>query len=85
MLEGPVGSTLLRLALPMMMSIVSVMLINIVDTFYIGQLGVRELAAISFTFPVIFTVISLAFGVGMGPLLCFLAPSEKGIWSEFGN
>ena len=65
MLEGPVGSTLLRLALPMMMGIVSVMLINIVDTFYIGQLGVRELAAISFTFPVISTLMSLAFGVGI--------------------
>ena len=66
MLEGPVGSTLLRLALPMMMGIVSVMLINIVDTFYIGQLGVRELAAISFAFPVISTLMSLAFGLGIG-------------------
>ena len=66
MLEGPVGSTLLRLALPMMMGIVSVMLINIVDTFYIGQLGVRELAAISFAFPVISTLMSLVFGVGIG-------------------
>ena len=66
MLEGPVESTLLRLSLPMVMGIISVMLINIVDTFYIGQLGVRELAAISFTFPVIFTVMSLAFGVGIG-------------------
>ena len=66
MLEGPVESTLLRLALPMMMGIVSVMLINIVDTFYIGQLGVRELAAISFAFPVISTLMSLAFGLGIG-------------------
>ena len=66
MLEGPVGSTLLRLALPMMMGIVSVMLINIVDTFYIGQLGVRELAAISFAFPVISTLVSMVFGLGIG-------------------
>ena len=66
MLEGPVESTLLRLSLPMVMGIISVMLINIVDTFYIGQLGVSELAAVSFTFPVIFTVMSLAFGVGIG-------------------
>ncbi len=66
MLEGPVESTLLRLALPLVMGIISVMLINIVDTFYIGQLGVRELAAISFTFPVISTLMSLAFGLGIG-------------------
>ncbi|MGA1597875.1 MAG: MATE family efflux transporter [bacterium] len=66
MLEGPVGPTLFRLTLPMIMGIVSIMLINIIDTFYIGQLGVRELAAISFTFPVVFTVMSLAFGIGIG-------------------
>ena len=66
MLEGPVESTLLRLALPMMMGIVSVMLINIVDTFYIGQLGVRKMAAISFAFPVISTLMSLVFGIGIG-------------------
>ena len=50
----------------MIMGIVSIMLINIVDTFYIGQIGVKELAAISFTFPVVFTVMSVAFGIGIG-------------------
>ena len=66
MLEGAVGPTLLRLAIPMIMGIVSIMLINIIDTFYIGQLGVKELAAISFTFPVVFTVMSVSFGLGIG-------------------
>ena len=42
------------------------MFINLIDTFYIGQLGVRELAAISFTFPVVFIVMSFAFGIGIG-------------------
>ena len=66
MLEGPVGPTLFRLTVPMIMGLVSIMLINIIDTFYIGQLGVKELAAISFTFPVVFTVMSVAFGIGIG-------------------
>ncbi len=66
MLEGPVGPTLFRLTLPMIMGLVSIMLINIIDTLYIGQLGVQELAAISFTFPVVFTVMSMAFGIGIG-------------------
>ncbi|BDF94802.1 hypothetical protein KAN5_16400 [Pseudoalteromonas sp. KAN5] len=39
---------------------------NIVDTFFISLLGTEPLAAVSFTFPVTFTVISLAIGLGIG-------------------
>ncbi|MBO69132.1 MAG: MATE family efflux transporter [Acidiferrobacteraceae bacterium] len=66
MREDPVGPTLLRLTVPMIMGIISIMLINIIDTLYIGQLGVAELAAISFTFPIVFSVMSVAFGIGIG-------------------
>ena len=66
MLEGMVGPTLLRLTLPMMLGLLSILLINLVDTFYIGQLGLIELAAVSFTFPVVFVVWSIAFGIGIG-------------------
>ena len=47
-------------------SLVSIMLFGLVDTFYISQIGVRELVAISFTFPVTFTLLSFAFGIGTG-------------------
>ena len=39
---------------------------QLVDTFYIGQLGLIELASVSFTFPVVFVVWSIAFGIGIG-------------------
>lgn len=42
------------------------MMFNLVDTFFISMLGTEELAAVSFTFPVTFTVISLAIGLGIG-------------------
>jgi putative MATE family efflux protein len=42
------------------------MTFGLVDTFFIGMLGTQELAAISFTFPVTFTVISLNIGLGIG-------------------
>ncbi len=64
--EGPVGPLLIRFALPMIVGILSILLTHLVDTLYIGQLGVRELAAVSFTFPVTFIVISMAFGIGIG-------------------
>ena len=50
----------------MMLGLVSVLLINLIDTFYISLIGVEELVAISFTFPVTFTIMSFSFGIGIG-------------------
>ena len=66
MTEGPVGPSLIRLAVPMIFGLVSIMLFNLVDTFYISLIGARELVAISFTFPVTFTLMSFSFGIGIG-------------------
>ncbi|MDP6432420.1 MAG: MATE family efflux transporter [SAR324 cluster bacterium] len=66
MTEGPVGSSLIRLSVPMMFGLISIMLFSLVDTFYISLIGVRELVAISFTFPVTFTLMSFSFGIGIG-------------------
>lgn len=45
LLQDPVGPTLPGLAAPMvlMLGIASIILFNVVDTFYVGQLGTREL------------------------------------------
>ena len=66
MTEGPVGSSLIRLSVPMIFGLISIMLIGLVDTFYISLIGVRELVAISFIFPVTFTLLSFSFGIGIG-------------------
>ena len=50
----------------MIVGMVVLMTFGLVDTFFIGMLGTQELAAISFTFPVTFTVISLNIGLGIG-------------------
>lgn len=42
------------------------MSMNIVDTFFVGQLGTDELAAMGFTIPIVSILLSLAFGVGIG-------------------
>ncbi|ADM09925.1 MATE efflux family protein [Parvularcula bermudensis HTCC2503] len=64
--EGPVWQALSSLALPMILGIVAVMSIEIADTYFVGQLGTLPLAAISFTFPVTFSMTSLAIGLGAG-------------------
>lgn len=64
--EGPIGPALRGLAVPMGFGIVFLILLNLVDTYFVGQLGTAELAAMSFTFPVITLVISVAMGLGVG-------------------
>ena len=65
-LEGDIPSTLKRMTIPMIFGMITLMMFNLVDTFFISMLGTEELAAVSFTFPVTFTVISLAIGLGIG-------------------
>jgi len=64
--EGPIGRMLIRLTLPMIVGIVSMVAFNLIDTYFIGHLGTRELAAISFTFPVVFVISGLTMGIGIG-------------------
>lgn len=66
LLNGSVPKTLTRLSLPMAYGIVAVLSINIADTYFVGQLGSIPLAAISFTFPVVFSLVSLSIGLGAG-------------------
>jgi len=66
MLEGPVGKTLAALTVPMIFGILSMVLYNLVDAFFVGQLGKDQLAALSFTFPVVMTIGGVAQGLGMG-------------------
>lgn len=66
MTHGDIRSTLKRMTVPMLFGMITLMSFNLVDTFFISMLGTHELAAVSFTFPVTFTVISLAIGLSIG-------------------
>lgn len=50
----------------MMFGMVSLMLFNLADAWFVGQLGTDPLAALSFTFPISFSITSLAIGLGVG-------------------
>ena len=50
----------------MILGILGMVALNLVDAFFVGQLGSRELAAMSFTFPVVMVIGSLALGLGIG-------------------
>ncbi len=64
--SGAVTPMLAKLAAPMVLGILSLVIFQLADTYFIGQLGTKPLAAISFTFPVILFINSLALGIGIG-------------------
>lgn len=66
MLTGDIKQTLKSMTIPMILGMILLMTFSIVDTFFVSMLGTEQLAAISFTFPVTFTVISLNIGLGIG-------------------
>ena len=63
--SAPVSRVLYKLTLPMVIGIVAVFFFNLVDTFFIGLLGTRSLAAVSFTMPIAMMVMNLAIGLGI--------------------
>ena len=66
LVEGPIRQSLIRMTLPMIIGMFMLFTFSLVDTWFISFLGTDSLAAISFTFPVTFTVTSLAIGLGIG-------------------
>ncbi len=66
LIEGSVPTLLIYLTLPMILGMLGMVAFNLTDTYFVGQLGTMELAAMSFTFPVVMVINSLALGLGMG-------------------
>lgn len=64
--DGPAGRQLVTLTWPMLLGLAGMVIFNLADTYFIGRLGVQQLAAIGFCFPVIMFVNSLAHGIGIG-------------------
>ncbi|GLS25594.1 MATE family efflux transporter [Marinibactrum halimedae] len=66
LVEGSVSEQLRRMAIPMTWAILAMMSFSAVDTYFVAQLGETPLAAMSFTFPVVMVLTSVAIGLGAG-------------------
>jgi Na+-driven multidrug efflux pump len=67
MLEGPILGTLLRLAAPNLLFIVSQAVVSIGETYFVGWLGSEALAAVSLVFPVLMVMQTMSGGgIGSG-------------------
>lgn len=59
-------ATLAKMAGAMLIGFLAAAAFNITDTYFVARLGTKELAAMSFTFPVAMLIHGLAMGVGVG-------------------
>ena len=57
---------LFDLTMPMIWGILAMMAFNLTDTWFVAQLGELELAAMSFTFPVVMVLLSVGIGLMAG-------------------
>ena len=64
--HGKVGRQLTQLTIPHFLGIASMIVASMVDAIYIGVLGAKELAAYSFTYPLVMGLFSIAMGLGNG-------------------
>lgn len=63
---GNIKQQLISMTGPMIFGMLGMVIFNLVDTYFIGKLGVKELAAIGFSFPVVMFINSFALGIGIG-------------------
>lgn len=67
--SGPVGPTLITLAVPLMTSLFFQNLYAFIDTIFVSWLGNVPLAAVSLAVPLLYLALSLAKGISMGSVV----------------
>ncbi|WP_323737216.1 MATE family efflux transporter [Methanosphaera sp. ISO3-F5] len=66
LLRGNPKEAVLKLSIPLMLSMMIISLYNIIDSFWIAGLGADELAAVGFVIPLEFLIISIGTSMGAG-------------------
>lgn len=66
MLDQPVNKMLLKMATPISLGMLSTFLFQVVDTFFVGQLGSAELAALAFSSTAYLLFLSVFLGLSVG-------------------
>ena len=66
LIQGNIGSSLLKMSIPMFFGMIGFALFNFFDTKFVGELGVKPLAAISYTIITVLIMFAIAFGLGTG-------------------
>ncbi|WP_281613697.1 MATE family efflux transporter [Flammeovirga sp. SubArs3] len=65
-LNGKVSNTLTKMSLPISVGMLSTFLFQVIDTYFVGQLGGNALAALSFSSVLYFMIVGLFMGLAIG-------------------
>lgn len=66
LLEGNTNKALIAMSLPISIGMLSTFLFQVVDTYFVGQLGAQALAALSFASTIYFLLVGLFIGLSVG-------------------
>ncbi len=81
-LEGNINKQLVFKSIPVIFGIMFAISLNLIDTYFVSMLGNAELAAISFTFPIVFFIWGIAMGLSTGASSIISRAIGKGDKSE---
>ena len=73
LLEAPIASTLLRLAMPNVLIMLAQAAIGLVETYFIGKLGTDALAGVTLVFPVLMLMQMMSAGAMGGGIASSIA------------
>ena len=73
LLEAPIGTTLLRLAIPNVVVMVVQAMIGLIETYFVAKLGVDALAAMALVFPTYMLLVMVSAGAMGGGILSAIA------------
>ncbi|MCW6073765.1 MATE family efflux transporter [Clostridium sporogenes] len=77
--KGDITKTLFKLGIPMVVSMLVTALYNVVDTYFVSNLGTQQSGAVSVSFPLsfYFSGVGLTFGVGAASYVSRLLGAKK--------
>src|SRR4029453_1120336 len=75
MLAGPIVPTILALAMPNVLNVAMQSLVSISDGWFVGQLGIVDLAALALVFPTQMTLGMMSAGAMGGGISSSVAPA----------
>ena len=78
LVEGSVFGHMMRFVVPMSLALSAMMLVGLIDAFWLGQLSTNALAAVSFAFPVMFAVMSISIGLSAGTIAAISRVASAG-------
>lgn len=78
LLEGSVMKSIIMISVPVILANILQTVYQLIDTFWVGRLGTKAVAAVSLSFPIMFFLMSLSMGITMAGSILIAQYNGKG-------